>query len=198
MRIIGITGGIGSGKSTVSSILAKYGARVIDADIIARQIAAKGEPALDEIVSCFGKEILDREGELNRKKLAEKVFNDKEKLMVLNTITHKYVVERILKEIENVKGDQSVEIIVLDVPIPIEHGFLDTVDEVWVVAAQTEVRVERVIKRSRLTYDEAIKRINAQKSDEEYVKIADRVIYNNDNLEELERSVKQLLNINSR
>lgn len=191
MNIIGITGGIGSGKSTVARILRVLGAKVIDADKIAREVTAKGQPALDEIVEYFGKDILNEDGELDRKKLGKIVFEDKEKLKVLNSITHKYVIERIINELERLK-EENANIIVLDVPLPVEHGFLDVVDEVWLVTANKDTRIKRIMERSGLTYEEVIKRMEAQKSDEEYLKIADEVIYNDGSMEELESTVAKL------
>lgn len=186
MRIIGVTGGIGSGKSTVSKILASFGAQIIDADILARQIVEKGQKALEEIVSYFGETILDCEGNLDRKKLSGIVFKDKQKLEALNRITHKHVAERI---IENIKKLKENEVAVVDAPIPIEHGFIDVVDEIWVVIADKEVRIKRVMDRSGLTYNEVEDRINSQLSDEYYKSISDKIIVNNGSIEELRRQV---------
>lgn len=188
MRIIGITGGIGSGKSTVSKILASFGAQIIDADILAKQIVEKGQKALEEILECFGDEILDREGNLDRKKLSGIVFKNKQKLEVLNRITHDHVAKRIIEKIESLT---KTEIAVVDAPIPIEHGFLDVVDEVWVVLADKEVRIKRVMERSGLTYNEVEDRINAQLSDEFYKSISEVVIVNNGSVEELRQQVKK-------
>ena len=188
MRIIGVTGGIGSGKSTVSKILASFGAQVIDADMLARQIVEKGQKALEEIVNYFGDTILDSEGNLDRKKLSGIVFKDKEKLEILNRITHSYVAEEIIKRIKSL---DEKEIAVVDAPIPIEHGFIDVVDEVWVVIADKEVRIKRVMDRSGLTYNEVEDRINSQLSDEFYRNISDIVIVNNGSIEELRKQVEK-------
>lgn len=188
MRIIGVTGGIGSGKSTVSKILASFGAKIIDADVLARQITQKGQMALEEIVNCFGETILDSEGNLDRKMLSKIVFKDKQKLDALNRITHKYVAEKI---IENLKKINNNEIAVVDAPIPIEHGFIDVVDEIWAVVAHKDVRIKRVMERSNMTYNEVEDRINSQLSDEFYKSISDVVIENNGSIEELEQQVKK-------
>ncbi|NMB96769.1 MAG: dephospho-CoA kinase [Clostridiaceae bacterium] len=192
MTIIGVTGGIGSGKSTVSCILSDLGAIIIDADKIAREVTSKGELALDELVDYFGSEILNKDGELNRKLLANIVFNNKEKLEKLNSITHKYVVEKITDRINKLKNEGKQNFVVLDVPIPVEHGFLDIVEEVWVVKSDKEIRVKRIMERSKLSYEEAVKRIEAQKSEDEYLRIASKVIENNGTLEELENTVARL------
>ena len=188
MRIIGVTGGIGSGKSTVSKILASFGAKIIDEDVLARQITQKGQKALEEIVNCFGEAILDSEGNLDRKMLSKIVFKDKQKLEALNRITHKYVAEKI---IENLKKINNNEIAVVDAPIPIEHGFIDVVDEIWAVVAHKDVRIKRVMERSNMTYNEVEDRINSQLSDEFYKSISDVVIENNGSIEELEQQVKK-------
>ena len=192
MYVIGVTGGIGAGKSMVSRILVDLGAKVVDADKIARDIVKPGEPALMELVNEFGKEILTGQGELDRQKLSQMVFGDNEKLEKLNKITHKYIVERIINLVEKEKRDKRFDIIVLDVPIPVKKGFLDIADEIWVVTADKETRIERIIKRSGFTREEAEKRIASLPGDEEYLEIADEVIENNSSLEELEKKVAKL------
>lgn len=193
MKIIGVTGGIGSGKSTVSGILADLGAKVINADHIARKVVARGEKALNELVEHFGLEILNADGSLDRKKLGSMVFNDPESLEFLNNITHKYIAEKIIQELEEIKAQRNTDVIVLDVPIPIKHGFTDIADTIWVIAADKETRIDRIMKRSGLTREEAISRINAQKNDEEYERIADEIIFNNGDIIQLEKDVVRLL-----
>lgn len=193
LRIIGVTGGIGSGKSTVTRILADMGAAVIDADVIARDIVRKGQKAFKELVSFFGDEVVAPDGELDRKALGAIVFNHKDKLESLNDITHKYVVERIGERLLELKRDKAVSIIVVDVPIPVRHGFIDVVDEVWTVVSDREKRIVRVMKRSGLTYDQVLERINSQKSDEEYMEIAHKVIVNDGSEEELRKQVLNLI-----
>ncbi len=188
MKIIGVTGGIGSGKSTVSSILSKLGAKVIDADRLARDIVKRGEPAFNKIVNQFGSKVLDSNGELDRTKLSGIVFEDKIKLQELNDITHKYVADKI---IELIKKYDNSNTIVIDAPIPIEHGFLDIVDEVWVVHADTDIRIKRVMERNSLPYEDVKKRIQVQLSAEEYLKLADVVIYNNGSYSDIESDVRK-------
>lgn len=192
MRIIGVTGGIGSGKSTVSRILRDLGAAVIDADVAARTVTGKGGKALEELVAYFGNSILEADGDLNRHKMSEIVFDDPVKLHALNAITHKYVTEKIMENLQSIKAFGNHEVIVLDCPLPVEHGFLDMVDEVWVVTADRSTRVVRIVDRSGSTSEEAAKRINSQKKDEEYIKVANEVIYNNGSIEELEKAVVRL------
>ena len=186
MRIIGVTGGIGSGKSTVSKILASFGAQIIDADRLAKEIVNKGEKALDEIVDSFGASVLDSEGNLDRKKLSDIVFKDKHKLENLNKITHSHVAQKIIEKINSLNDN---EVAVVDAPIPIKHGFLDVVNEIWAVTADKEVRIKRVMERSGLTYNEVEDRINSQLSDDFYKSISETVIINNGSVEELRQQV---------
>ena len=192
MRIIGVTGAVGSGKSIVSKILNDLGAVIIDADIISRTVTAKGSEALNELVSYFGENILLQSGELNRKKLAGIAFNDKVKLHALNAITHKYIVRKIKSAIENIKASGKSEVIVVDAPIPLEHGFIDLVDEVWVVTADRDKRIDRIVDRNGYSLEEAEVRLNSQMKDEEYQKLADEILENNGAIEELEKAVVKL------
>lgn len=192
MRIIGVTGGIGSGKSTVSRTLRDLGAAVVDADIIAKSVTTGGSAAVNELVKYFGNDIIKESGELDREKLASIAFGDQVKLHALNSITHKHIIVRIRDTIELLKSSAKWDFIVLDAPIPVEKGFLDIVDEVWVVIADRETRIKRVMDRSGFSYEDVIKRINAQMCDEEYLRIADEVINNNGTVEELEQIVVKL------
>lgn len=192
MKIIGITGGIGSGKSTVSRTLRDLGAAVVDADILAKNVTAGGSEAVRELVEYFGDNIVDEAGELNRKKLASIAFSDQVKLHALNCITHKHIVKKIKETIEVINSSGKWDFIVIDAPIPLEKGFLDLTDEVWVVTADLETRIRRVMDRSALTYEDVTGRINAQMRDEEYLRIADEVLYNNGTVEELEQTVVKL------
>lgn len=192
MHIIGVTGAIGSGKSIVSKILSDLGAVIIDADVLARAVTSKGSEALSELVSYFGAEILNENGELNRKKLAELAFNDKIKLHALNSITHKHIVRKIKLAVENIKAAGKNEVVVIDAPLPVENGFLDVVDEVWVVTSDREKRIKRIMERSGYTGEEAESRINSQMKDEEYLKLATEVLENNREIEELEKAVVKL------
>lgn len=192
MKIIGITGGIGSGKSTVSGALRDLGAIVVDADVISRNVTAVGAKAYTELVEYFGNEIIEENGELNRKKLAAISFSDKVKLHALNCITHKYIAEKIYDTVELIKNSGKSDIIVIDAAIPLEKGFIDLADEIWVVTCERDKRIKRILERSGFTYEEAESRINSQISDEEYLNLADEILYNNDSLEALEQAVVRL------
>ncbi len=191
--VLGVTGGIGSGKSTVSQILRDLGAEIIDADVISRQIVMPGENALEELVNTFGTDIVDEFGQLKRKRLAEMVFEDEDMLQKLNCIMHNHVAKKIQARVNELAKQKSM-IIVIDAPIPIKTGFLDLCDQVWTVSARMELRIDRIIKRSGLTYNEAVSRIKSQISEEEYISIANTVIYNNGDYLQLKEEVKNKFN----
>lgn len=192
MKIIGVTGGIGSGKSTVSGALRDLGAAIVDADVLARNVTSAGGRAFNELVGYFGEDIVKEDGELDRVKLASIAFNDRVKLHALNCITHKHIADKIREAVELLKNAGKCDIIVIDAPIPIEKGFLDLADEVWVVTADREERIRRIMTRSGYSFEDAVKRINSQPRDEEYLSIADEVLHNNNTLEDLEQAVVRL------
>ncbi|MEQ2129838.1 dephospho-CoA kinase [Caldanaerobacter subterraneus KAk] len=190
MRVVGLTGGIGSGKSTVSGILAKLGAKIIDADLVSREIMEKGKEAYNEIVDCFGKEILDKEGNIDRKKLGSIVFSDKEKLKRLNEITHPKIIDKIKKMIEEEKDKDKV--IVIDAALLIETGLYKLVDEVWLVVVDIDTQIRRVMERDGFSCEEALKRIKSQMPLEEKIKYADFIINNSKDLRKTEEQVRLL------
>ncbi|HEY8500051.1 MAG TPA: dephospho-CoA kinase, partial [Clostridia bacterium] len=190
--IIGITGGIGSGKSTVSQILSEYGARVILADKIAREVVMPGMKAYNQIVRTFGKGILDEDGSINRKKLGDIVFSDPELLKKLNGFTHGAVAEKISRKLGDLRNE-GTDFIVVEAVVPIQHGFLDLVDTVWVVVADEQIRKRRIMARSNYTEQEAMQRIKAQMSDQMYIAVADKIIYNNGTIEDLRALVWEVL-----
>ncbi len=192
MLTIGITGGIGSGKSTAAQILKEYGARVILADEIAKDIMEPQMPAWYRAVQHFGTGILEDSGRIDRKKLGELVFNNDQELLNLNEITHSTVAERI-KEILDEYRKEQVKLAVVEAIVPIEHGFLDAVDTVWVVLASEPVRVKRIMKRNKFSRKEAMTRIRAQMPDEKYKSIADQIIYNDGTIDELRLTIRGLL-----
>lgn len=191
--VIGLTGGIASGKSTVTALLKEKGAVIIDADKIAREIMSKGEPAWFEVLNYFGDEILnDDRSDIDRKKLASIVFSDKAKLEALNNITHPKIIEEIKKQVEEYKK-AGKKIIVIDAALLIEAGLDKIVDEVWVIAANEDVQLQRLMAREKdITKDEAVKRIKSQMPLAEKLKFADRVIDNNSNIEETKNQVDKI------
>lgn len=193
MKVIGLTGGTGSGKSVVSRLLAQMGAVIVDADLVSRQIVLPGSPALAEIVSYFGKEILQEDGSLFRRKLGEIVFRDKEKLAFLNQCTHRYIVMEMTRQMEEAKAEGRASCIVLDAPLLFEVGLERYCDQVWVVYADAQARAKRVMERDGITYETAMARISNQKSWEEYKERADVVIDNSGDLHALEYQLEQLI-----
>lgn len=188
MRVIGITGGIGSGKSTASKILSHLGAKVIEADKISRDIMKEGHKVFDEIIAYFGDDILDENGELVRRKLADIAFKNDEKLKALNDITHKYISQEIKKKIKKYNKEDTV---VVDAAIPLEDGFIDVSDEIWFITADKDIRIKRVMERNNLTYNKVMDIIKSQLDDDYYISISDIIIYNNGSYEELEEKVKK-------
>ncbi len=185
MLVIGLTGNIGSGKSTVARRLASLGAKLIDADRAARQVVMPGAPALDEIIESFGPGILNHKGELDRKKMGELVFTDPKAREKLNKITHPRIIEAIRLEIATIKNAPrphesygNVRVAVIDAPLLIETGLHHDADEIWVVKVNEAVQTERLAERDGLTPAEVQRRIAAQIPQEEKLKYARRVIDN--------------------
>lgn len=192
MLTIGITGGIGSGKSTAAKILCDYGAKLILADDIAKEIVEPQMPAYVRIIEHFGTKILDPDERINRKALGDIVFSDEHELQILNEITHSIVAERIEKMLNEFR-DKKTELAVVEAIVPIKHGFLDMVDTVWVVLASENIRIQRIMARNGLTRDEAQQRIQAQMPDDAYKSLADQVVYNNGTFDDLKLQIRGLL-----
>lgn len=194
-KIIGITGGSGSGKSAASSILKNKSAYLIDADGVAHDIIKKGMPAYHEIIDCFGSTILNELFEIDRKKLASIVFKDKSKLVILNNITHKYIIDSIKNDIEKNIYNIKYKYIVLDAPLLIETGLYKLADTVWLIYADFETRISRIMKRDSISRLAASDRINSQTPFDELQKYADVIINNNsDDLNILEKNISSALN----
>lgn len=192
MKVIGLTGGIASGKSTVSKILKDLGAYIIDADVISREIISKGTEAWKEIVEYFGEDILLPNGEIDRKKLGNIVFADKQKLEKLNLITHPRIIKRIKEIIMEEKRKGKEKAIVLDAAILIEMGMKDMVDEIWLVSVDKDMQIKRLIERDKLSYQNAINRIRVQMPLSEKAKYADYVIDNSKDIGYIRNQVGKL------
>ena len=195
MKVIGLTGGTGSGKSVVSKSLAEAGAVIVDADKIAHEIILKDEPAYREIVEYYGTGILDVEGNIIRKKLGEIVFHDKEKLAFLNQCTHKYITAEVKRQIAAAKEEGTATAIIVDAPLLLEAKLETVCDLVWVVYADSEVRAQRVMARDGITYELAKARISNQKSWEEYKAAASAVIDNSKDLVHLKEQMTEILKL---
>ncbi|MGB9809751.1 MAG: dephospho-CoA kinase, partial [Caldanaerobacter sp.] len=178
MKVVGLTGGIGSGKSTVSRILSGLGAKIIDADLVSREIMSKGQEAYNEIVDYFGEGILDERGEIDRKKLGLIVFGNEQKLKKLNEITHPKIIEKIKAMIVEAKKEGNYRLIVVDAALLIETGLYQMMDEIWMVVVDIETQIKRIMARDGFSYEEALKRIRSQMPLEEKIKYADFIINN--------------------
>ena len=188
MIVIGLTGGIASGKSKVSNLLKKLGAKIIDADLIARDIVKPGERAWTEIVATFGEQFLSEDKSLDRRKLGSVVFADSEALEKLNCITHPQILAR-TQELLTQFGRTQEKVAVIDAALLVETGMHTLVDLVWVVNVSPEVQLQRLTERDNLNQEQALKRINSQTKPEERLKWADLVLENNGTEEELEAQV---------
>lgn len=185
MTTIGLTGGVGSGKSTVADLFARHGALVIDADAVAREVVEPGAPALDEIVEAFGPTVLGDDGSLDRPALAAIVFSDPQARARLNAITHPRIGARTAQLMAAAEPDQ---VIVHDVPLLVENGLAPAYDLVVVVEASENVRLARLLRRG-MSHNDARRRMAAQATDAERRDVADVVIANNGDLASLAAQV---------
>lgn len=192
VRKIALTGGIASGKSTVTVKLRARGYVVIDADDIVRQLYGKGKPIYNAIVGTFGNEILDPSGEIDRKKLGALVFSDSKARELLNSVTHPIVEAEISKDLQE-KRLQGENMIFVDSPLLVETGNCERYDTVVLVYVDPQTQLQRLQSRNQLSHDEAVLRIKSQMSLEEKKAYADYIIDNNGTLEMLDQQVDQLL-----
>jgi dephospho-CoA kinase len=189
MYLIALTGGIGAGKSTIASMLAEFGAHVIDADRVARDVVEPGQPALTELVKQFGDEIVTATGSLNRAKLAQIVFNNPTRLRELNAIVHPAVQKAVL---EKMRAFHSDDIVVYDVPLLVEAQRYLPFDLVVVASAPEDVRRARLVELRGMAETEADSRIASQVSEAERLALADVVIDTSGSLEETVAQVERL------
>lgn len=186
---VGLTGGIGSGKSTVAALLAGKGAVVIDADAIAREVVAPGTPGLGRVVEEFGADVLTAEGELDRARLGALVFSDEAARRRLEAVVHPLVLERIAAiEAAAVPGDMVVQ----DIPLLVEGGRAGSFDAVVVVDVPPELQVERLVRDRGMTEADARARIDAQATRDQRLAVATHVVDNTGTLEELHSRVDEV------
>jgi dephospho-CoA kinase len=188
---IGLTGGIASGKSTVAAVLADLGAVIIDADVLSREVVAKGTPGLRSVVAEFGEDLLGPDGELDRPAMGRLVFGDERARRRLEKIVHPLVFERIVELEEQAQQDDDA-VVVHDIPLLVESGRADTFDAVLVVDAPPELQVERMTTDRGWTTEDAESRIRAQASREDRLAIATHVIENTGTREDLRRRVAEV------
>jgi dephospho-CoA kinase len=190
VTVIGVTGGIGSGKSTASQILGDLGAEVIDADKVGHKIYLPDTPAWREIVEAFGNEVLAPDRTINRAKLGPIVFSDPKALETLNRITHGKIYAFIQGQIDYIRQKRLAEVVVVEAAILLEAGWRSLVEQLWVVAASEDVVIDRLRKSKNMPEDQARARIAAQLSNAERIAQADRAIWNDRGLSDLRQAVE--------
>ena len=191
MVVIGVTGGLGTGKSTVARMFGELGAIVIDADAVAHEVMEPKRLAWREVVRAFGKEILNEDETINRKRLGERVFRDPEARRQLEAIVHPPVLRRIKQRLHRLKRNRRLRIVVVDVPLLVETGSQSLVEAVVVVTAPPEVQRQRLIERGMPEADAAA-RLAAQWDLAAKAAVADYVVDNADGVEQTRRQVTQL------
>ena len=194
MKTIGITGGIGSGKSAVTDILRdEYGAACYKADDIANDIKEPGRECHRDIVSLLGKEILNKDGSINRSAMAKIIYSDKEKMQAVKDILYPAVKRYVQSEIKRLSDEGKTEYFVLEAALLIEEGYKDILDELWYVRADEDIRIERLIRTRGYSKEKAKSIIQTQLSDEEFIKNTDRIIENNTTLKAVKDQIKKIM-----
>ncbi len=191
MKVIGLTGGIGSGKSTVSQFLAELGAVILNADEVGHEAFKPDTEIWRQVVAAFGRQSLAPDGNIDRKKLGNIVFGNPESLSRLNQIMHPRMYAQVKAQLEEYRR-QGVAVAVLEAPLLIEAGWTSLVDEVWVTTAPEATVLKRLEERTGLSQAESLARIRSQLSSEERVRHADVVINTDCDLDELKSKVKEL------
>ncbi|QYE98470.1 dephospho-CoA kinase [Paraclostridium sordellii] len=191
MLVIGLTGNIGCGKSSLSKILKDNSLDIIDADIISREIMSNNK-LLEEVFKVFGEDVKEKDGTLNRKKLASIVFSDDKKLVALNDITHPAIKNEIKRRIKDI-GNKGRNIVIVDAALLIEGKFLDLIDKLIVITCDEKEQLNRVMHRDNSNMDEALNRISSQMNQDEKVKFGDYIIDNSGSLEELNYKANKLI-----
>jgi dephospho-CoA kinase len=190
--VVGLTGGIASGKSTVSNMLKEMGITVIDADVESRLAVQYGEPAYKQIVDNFGEEILLPNGEIDRQKLGSIIFHDEQKRQLLNQIVHPEVRRR-MNDKKDVALKNNEKIVILDIPLLFESKLSNMVERTLLVYVERTIQLTRLMERNHLSEEEAEARIQSQMPLAEKVKLADTIINNNGQLTETKRQLEEIL-----
>ncbi|OGP59317.1 MAG: dephospho-CoA kinase [Deltaproteobacteria bacterium RBG_13_61_14] len=191
MRVVGLTGGIASGKSTVARMFVELGARLVDADLLARQVVEPDKPAWGEIADHFGEGVLNPDRTLNREKLAEIIFRDPDERRVLNDITHPRIGAEMLDLIQRFQREGAA-VVLIDAALLLESPATNWIRPVVVVTAEEEVRAERIMERDGLSQEQALARIRSQMREDERKTRADYVIDNSGSLEDLQDRVEEV------
>ncbi|NBD27007.1 dephospho-CoA kinase [Paenibacillus glycinis] len=188
---LGLTGGIACGKSTVSAMLVARGAKLVDADQAAREVVLPGEPALEAIAAEFGQAVLNEDGTMNRAEVGKLVFNDRDRLNVLESILHPAIRNRMWTQIRAHEAEDPAQLIIADIPLLYETGQADLYDAVMVVYAPKTVQAERLMTRNGLTREQAEQRIDLQMDIEQKRSLADVVIDNSGTLDDTKQQVER-------
>ncbi len=191
MKVIGLTGGIGSGKSTVARFLAELGAVILDADKVGHEALKPGSAVCQQVVNAFGKQIVTASGDIDRAKLGKIVFSDAGALARLNRIMHPPMSGMVKEQLDKYQ-QEGVRVVVLEAPLLLEASWQSMVDEVWVTVASEDTVMERIKERSGLPEAEIRARLRSQLSTEERVQYADIVIDTECSLDELKATVREL------
>lgn len=191
-RVIGITGGIASGKSSVSTFIKELGFSVIDADVVAREVVEPGEEAYHEIVKEFGESILMPEGDINRAKLGDLIFNNEDKRLKLNSIVHPAVRKR-MRELAEKAFQDGAETVFMDIPLLFESKLTFMVEKTLLVYVDEAIQLARLMNRNSLSEKDALARIASQMPLKEKKALADAVVDNNGDLEETKEQVRRVL-----
>jgi len=192
MLIVGLTGGVASGKTAVSQILREEGAYLIDADQIARELVQPHTVTWNELIRIFGKEILQEDGSIHRKRLAAKVFSDPEQRNLLNQILHPRIKAEINRRVKEIGQKDPNAIVVIDAALIVETGDYQEMDKLIVVTSTEKQQIERLKKRDGMEQEEAQRILSSQMSLEEKLKVADFIIRNEGSFEETKRRVKEV------
>ena len=193
MLRVGLTGGIGSGKSTASNFFEAFGSFVINADEEAKKLMSSNETVQHELIAEFGTDIVDVSGQINKAKLAKIAFQDEDHQQTLNSVIHPYIYDSIDNQFNRVLKNGKFDIFIVDGALIFESGYDVHMDYIIVVTALLKNRIERALGRKTLSRDEILKRINLQWSEEEKVNLADFVIHNDGSEEDLKNNVKSLI-----
>ncbi|MFS1517655.1 dephospho-CoA kinase [Bacillus sp. SCS-151] len=190
--IIGLTGGIASGKSTVAKMLEKLGFPIVDADIIAREVVTAGESAYKKIIATFGEKVTQPNGELDREKLGNIIFHDEEKRQQLNSIVHPAVRKKMFERMDEYMK-QGLQVVILDIPLLFESKLTDMVDKTLLVYVDPDVQLHRLMQRNNYLKHEAEARINSQMPLKDKISLASAVLNNNGSILNTEEQLHKLL-----
>ncbi len=194
-RIIGLTGGIACGKSTVARLLEQHGFPVIDADRLGHRVLKQGHPGFKEVVQAFGEDILDGRGHISRPKLGTLVFQDPDKLEKLNRISHPHISSIIGKEARKLSQDQPGGVVFIEAALLIETGWHKQCWKIWIVTAEKETVLRRLAERNGLSREEAMLRIEVQMSQEDQLALADVILPNEGSPRDLELALEKVLKV---